>query len=229
MCTQLCLILCDPMGCSPLGFSVRAIFQARILEWVAISLSRGSYWPRDRTLVSFIAGRFFTIWATREALLRCHMYPDSFNPHADYNLHFALFRCRNWGLKWLGQGSICQGWCLNHRRFQNSGISNNNRTHGHNRPSLSCRCRTAWHPMPHRTGFIPACSLIIQSSLLRNLQAVVTPAGLLPKAQESWSKRDLSNPDTVDIWDKPFYREMAAWPPRTNFITSSLPVQSIWS
>ena len=40
-------------------------FQARILEWVAISFSRGS-WPRDQTQVSRTGGRFFTIWATRE-------------------------------------------------------------------------------------------------------------------------------------------------------------------
>ena len=59
--------LCNPMGCTLLGFSVHGIFQARILEWVAISFSRGSSWLRDRTLVSCIAGRFFTIWATREA------------------------------------------------------------------------------------------------------------------------------------------------------------------
>ena len=43
------------------------ILQARILEWVAISFSRGSSQPRDQTLVSCIAGRFFTIWAIREA------------------------------------------------------------------------------------------------------------------------------------------------------------------
>ena len=46
------------------GSSVRGIFQARILEWVAISFSRGSSRPRDWTPVSCIAGRFFTIWAT---------------------------------------------------------------------------------------------------------------------------------------------------------------------
>ena len=40
--TQSCLTLCDPMDCSPLGSSVRGISQARILEWVAISSSRGS-------------------------------------------------------------------------------------------------------------------------------------------------------------------------------------------
>ena len=42
--------LCDPMGCSLPGFSIHGIFQARILEWVAISFSRGSSQPRNRTL-----------------------------------------------------------------------------------------------------------------------------------------------------------------------------------
>ena len=65
---QLCPTLCDPLDCSPLGSSVHGILQARILEWVAISFSRGSSQPRDQTLVSWIAGRFFTIWTTREAL-----------------------------------------------------------------------------------------------------------------------------------------------------------------
>ena len=63
---QLCPILCDPINCSPPGSSVHGILQARILEWVAIPFSRGSFRPRDQTLVSHIAGRFFTIWATRE-------------------------------------------------------------------------------------------------------------------------------------------------------------------
>ena len=56
------LALCDPMDCSSPGSSVRGISQARILEWVAISFSRGSSWPRDFTQVSRIAGRFFTLW-----------------------------------------------------------------------------------------------------------------------------------------------------------------------
>ena len=43
------------------------ILQARILEWVAIPFSWGSFWPRDRTQVSCIAGRFFIVWATGEA------------------------------------------------------------------------------------------------------------------------------------------------------------------
>ena len=63
---QSCPTLCDPMDCSLSGSSVHGIFQARVLEWIAISFSRESSWPRDRTWVSHIAGRHFTVWATRE-------------------------------------------------------------------------------------------------------------------------------------------------------------------
>ena len=62
---QLCLTLFDPMDCSLPGSS-HGIFQARVLERVAISFSRGSSPPRDQTRVSCIVGRRFTIWATRE-------------------------------------------------------------------------------------------------------------------------------------------------------------------
>ena len=55
------------MNCSLPGFS-RGIFQARVLEWVAISFSRGSSPPRDWTLVSHIVCRCLTVWATREVL-----------------------------------------------------------------------------------------------------------------------------------------------------------------
>ena len=64
---QLCLTLCDPMDSSLPGSSVHGIFQARVLEWVTMSFSRGSSWPRDWTQVSCTAGRHFTLWATREA------------------------------------------------------------------------------------------------------------------------------------------------------------------
>ena len=57
---QSCLTLCDPMDCSLLGSSIHGIFQAGILEWVAISFSRGSSQPRDRTRVSRIVGRCFS-------------------------------------------------------------------------------------------------------------------------------------------------------------------------
>ena len=60
---------CPPLltlDCSLPGSSVHRIFQARVLEWVAISCSRGSSWPRDRTRVSRILGGCFIVWATRE-------------------------------------------------------------------------------------------------------------------------------------------------------------------
>ena len=57
---QSCPTLCDPMDCSPPDFSVHGIFQARVLEWVAISFSRGSSQPRNQTRVSRAAGRCFT-------------------------------------------------------------------------------------------------------------------------------------------------------------------------
>ena len=60
---QSCPTLCDPMD-----FLVHGILQARILEWIAISFSRGSSQPRDQTQVSRIGGRRFNLWATKEAL-----------------------------------------------------------------------------------------------------------------------------------------------------------------
>ena len=57
------------MDCNLLGFSIRGILQARTLEWIAISFSRGSSWPRDRTHVSHIEGRRFHLWATRKGSL----------------------------------------------------------------------------------------------------------------------------------------------------------------
>ena len=58
-----CPTLCNPID---YGSSVHGIFQARMLEWVTMSSSREPSWFRDRTQVSCIAGRFFTIWVTRE-------------------------------------------------------------------------------------------------------------------------------------------------------------------
>ena len=58
---QSCPTLCNRLDGSPPGSSVHGILQARILEWVGIP------WPRDWTQVSPIAGRFFAVWATREA------------------------------------------------------------------------------------------------------------------------------------------------------------------
>ena len=67
---QSCPTLCDPMDCSLPGFSIHGILQARVLEWVTISFSRGSSQPGDRTWVSHIVGRRFNLWATRETKFR---------------------------------------------------------------------------------------------------------------------------------------------------------------
>ena len=86
-CAQLGLTLCDPMDCSPPASFVHGISQARIVEWVAISYSRGSSWPRDWTCVSCISciGRQIlyhcTTWQaqyTRIVLIRirfCLLHP----------------------------------------------------------------------------------------------------------------------------------------------------------
>ena len=58
------------MGWSLPGSSVYGILQARILEWVAIFFCRGSSQPRNRTWVSHIPSRFFTVWATKEACVQ---------------------------------------------------------------------------------------------------------------------------------------------------------------
>ena len=81
---QLCPTLCDPMGCSLPCSSIHGIFQARVLEWAAFSFSRGSSWPRDRTWVSCIVGRCFTVWATREV---------SIGPCSPWNLWRRIHPC----------------------------------------------------------------------------------------------------------------------------------------
>ena len=68
---QSCLTLCDPKVCSPPGFSVHGILQARTLEWVAMPSTRASSRPRDQTRLSVVSctgGKFFTTSATWEAL-----------------------------------------------------------------------------------------------------------------------------------------------------------------
>ena len=75
---QSCPTLCDPMD-----YTAHEILQARTLEWVAFPFSRGSSWPRHRTGVSCIAGRFFTNWATREVM------PSKFLQKNTNNLRIA--------------------------------------------------------------------------------------------------------------------------------------------
>ena len=71
------------MDCSLPGSSVHEILQARILEWVTVPFSRGSFQARDQTQVSHIAGRFFTVWATREALKGTQKFLLGLRPRAE--------------------------------------------------------------------------------------------------------------------------------------------------
>ena len=83
------------------GSSVHGILQTRILEWVAILFSRGSSQPRDRILVSYIAGGLRTIWVTREALL--NLLKNFFRNVSD--THFTQPH------KWCSsKESVCQCW-----------------------------------------------------------------------------------------------------------------------
>ena len=67
---QSCPTLCDPMDCSPPGSLIYGIFQAWILEWVAISFSRGCSPPRDWIWVSCLVDRHLTVQATREQMIQ---------------------------------------------------------------------------------------------------------------------------------------------------------------
>ena len=96
-CVQL---FCNPMDCSPPGSSVHGISQARILEWVAISLSKGSSWPRDQTHVSSIGSHALCHWANWEAC--CHIYTDDRNTWGmlmSFLVYLEIYKCVCLGLK----------------------------------------------------------------------------------------------------------------------------------
>ena len=71
--------LCDPLDCSPPGSSVHGISQARILEWVAISFSRGSSWPREWTHISCIGRRIPYCRVAPKLMTEVHCFNDSWN------------------------------------------------------------------------------------------------------------------------------------------------------
>ena len=97
---QSCLTLCNPMDCSLPGSFVHGILQGRVLEWVAISFSRGAPEASDWTQVSCIAGRFFNVWSTREALV---------NPSVQLLSHVQLF-ATPWTIAHQATLSITNSW-----------------------------------------------------------------------------------------------------------------------
>ena len=97
---QLCLTLCEPMDCSLPGSSVHGIFQARILDWVAISFSKGSFQPRDWTWVSHIVRRRFTIWTIGVQIISLRLWFHGFGDiHAEVELsgHMVILFLIFWG------------------------------------------------------------------------------------------------------------------------------------
>ena len=116
---QSCPTLCYPMDCSLPGSSVHGILQARILEWVAMSFSRGSSQPMDGTLVSMspaLSGGFFTTSTTWEAQCNVETWVQSLgweNPWrwewlptqvfwpGDFHGQSSLTGCSPWGHKEL--------------------------------------------------------------------------------------------------------------------------------
>ena len=100
--TQPCLTLCDSMDCHLPGSSVHGISQAWILDWVAISSSRGSSWLRDWTRVSCIAGRFFSIWAIREASPICLSLVQPNQPLVFLRCYIAVSGSQGLLMRWDG-------------------------------------------------------------------------------------------------------------------------------
>ena len=91
---QSCPTLCDPMDCSPPGSSAHRLSQARILKWVAISFSRDSSWPGDRTCdscIPFIVGKLFTAEPSAKAYKQFIM---------------KIFFFNEWG-----KNSLLNKWC----------------------------------------------------------------------------------------------------------------------
>ena len=84
-----CLSICNPVDCSLPDSSVHGIFQAKTLEWVAISFSRGSSQARVRTFVSYFGKRTFNHWVTQEVQLQARGWFISF-----YNWDHTIYIMR---------------------------------------------------------------------------------------------------------------------------------------
>ena len=112
------------MGCSPPGSSVHGISQARILEWVAISFSRQSSWPRNWIRVSCIVGRLLTDWATREALALVHLSAlqiISMCRHSSALLVLGITEVK-WAEIYFILWSTCDQHCRKTNAFQGSRV-----------------------------------------------------------------------------------------------------------
>jgi len=113
---QSCLSLCEPINYNAPGFSVKRNLMVRILKWIVIPFSSVSSWHRDWTQVSSIACKFFTIWATREALyvefnsvqFNCSVVSDSLWPHG---LQHVRLPCLSPTPKAYTNSCLLRRWC----------------------------------------------------------------------------------------------------------------------
>ena len=103
-CAELCLTLCDPIHCSPPDSSVHGIFQARILEWVALSSSRGSFPSGDQAHISGTGRQILYCWATWKSLAKASLLQIN-NDHKTWVR--TLGRIHGWGLH---EGSRGKNW-----------------------------------------------------------------------------------------------------------------------
>ena len=100
---QLYPTLCDPMDWGPPVSSVHGVLQARILEWVAVSFSRGSSHPRDRTRVSCFGRQILYHWATRVSVVDFSFYKDYWVPSGEIEDLVKLGKNSCW--------NVCGGKC----------------------------------------------------------------------------------------------------------------------
>ena len=89
-------VFCDPMNCIPPGSSGHGISLARILEWVLISSSRGSYWPRDQTHIFCIGRQILYHWAIPEVPQICLFFPLKMIGIKRDAWFFHIVACRQW-------------------------------------------------------------------------------------------------------------------------------------
>ena len=145
VCVCVCLVMSnsnDPMDCSLPGSSVHGIFQGRMLGWVAISFSRGFSWPRNRTQVSYTAGRFFTNWAMRETQNGWEWAKFNSDDHYIYYCEQKSIRRNGVALR-VNKSLKCSTW-MQSQKWQNDFCSFPRQTiQYHNNPSLRSNAEEA--------------------------------------------------------------------------------------
>ena len=165
-CDRSSLTLCDPMECSLPGSSVLGIFQVRVLEWVAISSSRGSSQSRDWTCISCIADRFFTTEALGKPL-KIMLSLNFLRSLETCSISLAIFLLL-WILKKL---SLCNLWnedtwprpVKTHGQEEEPGRTVQPQTVAQLKSGADPGCSA---PLAHRPHFLlPGCVSVTSSSL----------------------------------------------------------------